>query len=218
MADLSHWDAAIDFTGKEAAALASGVDPAQSGDGPGISKPLYDRMASCYNARRLWHMRGGPQECDEPYSCEPDQMLESNEMQWLAKYGDGDDDHRFSDWLKDEVRSRFESQRFARIELARWLLAIGTTSKYKFGDMQVIAEDKQVARWPWGNHHTKSLGYLEAAAKKWWVNFDPSDMSTAPLNRDVVKWLKSEFKISENKAKSIASILRSDDVPTGPHS
>ena len=71
-------------------------------------------------------------------------------------------------------------------------------------------------RWPWGNHHTEALGHLEAAAKRWWVNYDPDDSSTAPLNQDVIDWLIKEHKTTEARAKSIASILRVDGLPSGP--
>ena len=71
-------------------------------------------------------------------------------------------------------------------------------------------------RWPWGSHQTAMLGHLEAAAQKFWVNYDPGDNTTAPTNEDVSDWLETERKISNAKAKAIASILRPEDLPTGP--
>lgn len=73
-----------------------------------------------------------------------------------------------------------------------------------------------VARWPWGSHHTEMLGHLEAAALRFWVNVDPSDNTTAPTNKEVSDWLEKERKVSNAGAKAIASILRQDDLPTGP--
>jgi len=78
--------------------------------------------------------------------------------------------------------------------------------------------------WPWGSHHTKLLGALEAAAKRYWVNFDPSDFSTAPTNETVSDWLVKNYKISEEKniskhlASTIATLLRADSLPPGPRS
>ena len=72
------------------------------------------------------------------------------------------------------------------------------------------------ARWPWGEHHTETLGHLEAAARKFWVLYDPGDFSTAPTNEMVSEWLQSERGISREKARSIASMLRPDGLPTGP--
>lgn len=77
-------------------------------------------------------------------------------------------------------------------------------------------EVRQTTRWPWGAHETKDLKALEAAAIKWWVNFDPSDHETAPRNEDVSGWLQSTHKISKTKANGIASMLRADGLPTGP--
>lgn len=71
-------------------------------------------------------------------------------------------------------------------------------------------------RWPWGNHHTESLGHLEAAANRFWVNYDPADPSTAETNETVSSWLQTEHQLSKNKADAIASMLRPDDLPTGP--
>ena len=69
--------------------------------------------------------------------------------------------------------------------------------------------------WPWGAHHTEDLGHLEAAAKKWWTNFDPSEPDTAPTNSQVANWLVNERGVSEKKAGSIASILRPASLKPG---
>ena len=73
-----------------------------------------------------------------------------------------------------------------------------------------------VARWPWGNHHTDMLGHLEAAARRFWVNYDPTDNTTAHTNAEVSEWLQSERKVSRTMADAIASMLRADGIPTGP--
>ena len=73
-----------------------------------------------------------------------------------------------------------------------------------------------VSAWPWGSHHTESLGHLAAAAEKFWKNYDPSDVSTAPTNEMVSEWLRQERGVSREKATSIASILRADGLKTGP--
>lgn len=75
--------------------------------------------------------------------------------------------------------------------------------------------EEQCTRWPWGIHHTETLGHLEAAAKRFWVNYDPTDPSTAPLNEDVIQWLMAR-KVSRNMANSIATMLRVDGLKTGP--
>ncbi len=92
------------------------------------------------------------------------------------------------------------------------------------GDAQTLASATQetpptpapVSRWPWGNHHTEALGHLEAAAKRFWVNHDPTDNTTAPTNKEVAASLQAERKLSKTLAEAIASILRLDGLPTGP--
>ena len=83
-------------------------------------------------------------------------------------------------------------------------------------DMQTAHKPKSENRWPWGLHHTESLGHLDAAARKWWVLYDPSDLTTAPTNEMVSEWLQTERNISRDKARAIASMLRPDGLPTGP--
>lgn len=71
-------------------------------------------------------------------------------------------------------------------------------------------------RWPWGAHHTELLGHLEAAARQFWVLYDPTDPSTAPTNEMVSEWLREQRGVSKDKAQAIASILRADGLKTGP--
>lgn len=71
-------------------------------------------------------------------------------------------------------------------------------------------------RWPWGAHHTVMLGHLEAAAVKWWRHYDPEAPDTAPTNEMVSDWLIEDRGVSKDKAKAIASILRADNLRTGP--
>lgn len=216
MVDLSHWDAALHFTADEAAALAVGIDPLQPENGSTKSKPTYERMQHSYDASRRWH-RDEFQQGDEPGLIDRSEMLDSIEMQWLATQEDPEDGAYFSRWLSDNNMSGLETQKFNRNEVARWLTAVGLGSCYAFQALPSSTKEEPAGHWPWGSHHTKTLGYLEAAAKHWWVNYDPADVTTAPSNKEVIDWLQKEFSISDNKANSIASMLRGDDIPTGPH-
>lgn len=69
--------------------------------------------------------------------------------------------------------------------------------------------------WPWGGHDTELLRKLDAAARKWWVNHDPDDQTTAPTNDEVAGWLK-EQGVSKRVAEVMAQMLRADGLPTGP--
>lgn len=75
--------------------------------------------------------------------------------------------------------------------------------------------NKPTGHWPWGDHHTELLGHLEAAALRFWVNYDPKDKSTAPTNDQIYDWLR-ERGVSKNMAGAMATILRLDDLPNGP--
>lgn len=77
-------------------------------------------------------------------------------------------------------------------------------------------EPSDEKKWPWGAHHTESLGHLEAAAIRFWRLYDPADPSTAPTNDMVSGWLRDERGVSKDKANAIASILRADGLRTGP--
>ena len=70
-------------------------------------------------------------------------------------------------------------------------------------------------KWPWGDHETELLQHLEAAAVRFWKNYDPDDKSTAPTNEAIWDWLE-ERGVTKNMRKAIATILRPPDVPTGP--
>ena len=72
------------------------------------------------------------------------------------------------------------------------------------------------ASWPWGKYETPLLRHLNAAAQKFWVNYDPSDASTAPTNDEVTGWLETARKCSRTQATAIATILRADGIRPGP--
>lgn len=69
--------------------------------------------------------------------------------------------------------------------------------------------------WPWGRHETDLLRKLAEAAHKFWNNYDPSDPTTAPTNKQVIDWLTAQG-ISGRTAEVMATILRADGLPTGP--
>ena len=83
-------------------------------------------------------------------------------------------------------------------------------------DRSAKVGEKPSSHWPWGNHHTATLGHLEVAAKRFWALYDPDDIGTAPTNDMVAAWLQDERGISKEKARAIASMLRPDGLPTGP--
>jgi hypothetical protein len=81
---------------------------------------------------------------------------------------------------------------------------------------EVILEEKKPYKWPWGNHNTKDLEHLAAAANRFWTLYDPSDFTTAPTNKVVADWLVTNRGVARERAGYMASILRADGLPDGP--
>ena len=221
MNNLSVWNFAIDFTGRESAALivAERPDLIESS----VSQPVLERMRRCYELARGWHLAKIAGEIDDGPA--PDTMLQSIDMQWCQVRTDiaqSQAPHYFHRWLGDGGRSDFDSQRFTRQELVRWLSSIEMQSAYSF-DLSASTSEKtgtvnsKAGRWPWGNHHTKLLGHLEAAAKEFWVQYDPANVkATAPKNDTVINWLVTERDVSHTVAGAMATILRIDGLRVGP--
>lgn len=83
---------------------------------------------------------------------------------------------------------------------------------------QIIALEKRLdakARWPWGDYETILLRHLALAAERYWVNYDPTDATTAPTNEGVKEWLVTQG-VTKTAAGMVAQILRADDLPSGP--
>jgi hypothetical protein len=74
---------------------------------------------------------------------------------------------------------------------------------------------RTVHEWPWGTHETKLLRHLADAGDRFWRRYDPADPSTGPENSHVVDWLR-ERGVSARTAEVMATILRADDLPSGP--
>lgn len=225
MEDLSHWDFAESFSGDEAAYLILGKTPNPSYQDSEVKKTavVLHRLSNDYRAAggALLGLLVKSEPCIELVlqGSLRSELMEAAFIsaqrckEWDAEMAEIE----FDGWLASND-SRFVHQTFSRTELARWLKATGLKSVYQFdiggaGDTELEPTQPQ-SRWPWGDYHTENLGHIESAIKKFWVNFDPSDNTTAPTNETVIAWLK-ERGLSENLAKSIASIIRADGLPTG---
>ena len=199
MADFSHWDCVDVFGYIEAEALIAGIDPTAVGEDESWRKtyPIHLRVTQGFLL------------ATENYSGDqPPKALLCTSMQGGA--------------TSDNPPPDIALARFHRDEIARWLMVEGISPAYQFKKLPAAAPQATdsaatpVARWPWGNYHTKLLGHLEAAARKFWVNYEPTDATTAPTISEVAKWLQDTHGVSQTKADAIASILRPDDLPTGP--
>lgn len=76
-------------------------------------------------------------------------------------------------------------------------------------------------KWPWGRHETALLLQLAEAAKRWRTedeggNYVPSDPTSAPTNEQIEHLLERNGVTSKKTREVIATILRADDLPSGP--
>lgn len=110
----------------------------------------------------------------------------------------------------------FDNLRFSAEDIAAIKAGSSSTGDVGSGELSTQESPGVVAKWPWGAHETQALRYLDAAAKQWWQRYDPADPTTAHTNEEVVGWLIKEHGVSDRLAKSIASILRADGLPSGP--
>lgn len=116
---------------------------------------------------------------------------------------------------REENSDKWKVQREVLDALDRLLSPIDNAD----GDWDSPIESKTInaGKWPWGNHETVYLRKLAAAAEKWWTLYDPADFTTAPTNDEVAAWLIAlPGKMSKNISDAMATILRPDDIPTGP--
>lgn len=223
MESLSHWDYTDEFSGKVAAALILGVDPnnlesvTTAQDRIGV---VSERMHLNYEhaLKRRYHEAFNiypedPQEIDTNL---PQELVSVKLNNLHTHWASNEDQSTFTDWLLDDLATSFESQKFSRNTLADWIDAMQLKSIYQFRLGTTHTGTDPLNKWPWGNHHTENLGHLEAAAKRYWTNYDPSDPTTASTNEEIAEWLRESRGVSKNMADSIASILRADGLRTGP--
>src|SRR6185312_415984 len=219
MADLSHWDFAENFSGYDAAALILGLEPRESDGEQWRIRVVTDRMELHYHCARErfrfvnWDIDDAPDQETKPDGLI--KLMSGRMEEWRRGHAGLYKKFPMSAWLV-EKQSQFDNQEFSRAAIARWLSAIGMNSVYSFDREQSAPVSAQAGRWPWGNHHTERLGHLEAAARRFWVNYDQTDPTTAPTSESVSAWLQSARNLSKTMADAIASILRADGLATGP--
>jgi hypothetical protein len=238
---LSKWDLSVEFLLYEAAALIVGIDPLKirtntepSRDNPRIYdyhkhpliKPAVDRMTrdllDGYDLYSAMQKGKWTHSAAEPNS---QSILRTREMEIVPL--------KIGSWCLplDQVTQAaldacdfdggvYETAKFTRTELSRWLSANRLKSAYGFDlglqTAQATAGDSKLigARWP--AHETNALTALRLATVKFWANYDPIDSNTAPFNEDVAEWLVKEHHISATLANSMATISRADGLKKGP--
>ena len=234
MDDLAHWDFAEQFTGCQAAALILGIEPSRTNTEWHRVQVVINRMALSYEAacERFTDFDLLPRNAGELESLAMMEIIESRDLflrmheSYEPNSTEADffnikeynpDSERWSWKIDVSLDVAFDRQEFSRKAIAQWLKETGFTSIYQFDKGQEKPPTKPLGRWPWGNYHTEALGHLEAAVREFWVSYDPArPKETAPKNDIVAAWLESERGVSPTLAGYMASILRADDLPTGP--
>jgi hypothetical protein len=239
---LSKWDLSVEFMLYEAAALIVGIDPVEicistepAHDNPRIYdyhdhpeiKPAVDRMKrDFFSAMDLYlAMRNGEwkHSSAEPL---PESVLRRREMEiiplrigsWCLPL-DPATQAALDTWQVEEDGT-YETAKFTRTELSRWLSVNCLKSVYGF-DLELTktvtpVDDAKLAGARWPAHETKNLTALRLAAVKWWTNYSPNDPTTAPKNEVVIEWLIKAHDLSPTLAGAMATILRADKLKTGP--
>lgn len=210
MADLSHWDFADFFTAHEIAALVAGElpDARMVHEETWETNPILRRIVEDFEAAKRRIDFDGP-------------GIYSRSLEALSA-GKTTHSKETKEWLAGP-KGEIERQVFDRTEVARWLGANQLTSVYAFDNSTKTASEAapdasrpEVGHWPWGKHHTELLGHLEAAARRFWTGYDPTDPTTANTNATVIEWLEFDRKVSRKMAQAIATMLRPDGLRTGP--
>lgn len=235
MTQFHHWDFWNEFTAEEVAALIMGIDPSELNESNRKKiKPIINRMHECYqnaidfyiehasSRQEFIETKVGSKNLKSTIHTEDEinfqknelinNMLESIVMKSALHFGVD-----VENWPKHKEIVDFNRQKFTRLEIVNWIRNNCYESEYEFEkeQKQTVLSSPQNRHWPWGEYSTELLGHLEAAAKKFWSDYK-NDHSKAPFNKQVEGWLMVERKLSESKAKAIASILRADGIPTGP--
>jgi len=101
-------------------------------------------------------------------------------------------------------------------DFAEWAKNLGLTLPEEFPQIKIQLSPVSSNKWPWGSYETKLLVMTAKAAERFWKNYDPSQPDTAPTNEQVIEWLNDNNVPSGRTAGAIASILRADNLKTGP--
>jgi len=100
---------------------------------------------------------------------------------------------------------------------AKWAGSKGWVLPLSFPQLD-IETPIHISGWPWGRYDTYLLRLLAQAAEKFWKNYDPNDPTTAPTNDEVSRWIAKQLppRLGEKTASVMATILRADELPSGP--
>ena len=230
--DYARWDLLDTFTSRQAALLISDRDPDQNPGGMSLpdsinslskqfegevvptraervswrqAQPLHPdlalRLGKINESLAEYHSQHGP---------EYEGADEVSGLQFLLQRPAPRSPHRRSHGpnLAEEVELKYTRQ-----TIRAWCERRGIRPPAFFPEERTSATGR--SGWPWGGYSTELLEELAAAARRFWVNYDPADPTTAPTNADVKNWLVDRG-VGERNAEVMATILRADGLRPGP--
>jgi hypothetical protein len=115
----------------------------------------------------------------------------------------------------DPEFGRPEIQEVRLVELAERCVMSGWYVADAFRQLSLSSASSGGGPWPWGIYETALLRNLAEAGRKFWVNYDSTDPTTAHTNQDVVDFLVGRG-VSQRIAEAMAQILRADGLRPGP--
>ena len=159
------------------------------------NRKIYPLSAIAYIACGL-----EPKEFDEIY---PEMHL-STQLKAVCR----DIEHIILDKIPDDPPPRLEDWNridFERDQAIRLINDLGVPNflaePMKLNTQNGLAEAEQ------HNYISEDLALLNEAASTFWLNADPADRDTHPINEKVIEWLKSKG-FSDASAKQGATIIR----------
>ncbi|MDP3584476.1 MAG: hypothetical protein Q8R61_05075 [Thiobacillus sp.] len=220
MMDLSHWDLVDEFSMREAACLAGGIEPLVYAELPVERRAKADLIyrqisvgyATAESAVSFSLIFGNRFDSGETlgsvfsgfsFPLPSTQLV--REVEGCLRMG-----RAFNSTILDDAPS------FSRQSLGDWFNLKGFHPIYKFAQtsMEDGREEQSVIQSPSREHVSDKLAKLNQAAAKFWANADRDDRGTHPDNAKVTAWLVDQG-FSPTLADKAATIIRPEWAPTG---
>ena len=220
-AEFKAWMGSDCFTALETAALVMGYPPSSTSQKQ--VEPILRRMRISYalavDALKVGFSPDKELAADQVFPMAPT-ALKSCAMAALTDTNNPEFKRQKTwKWLNDNSEaddqwsiSRFDTQYFERVEIARWLLAVGIHSEFPFDPVDqsnyktMKSGGADVTKTP--NRTTLMDAVEDASAKFWGVNVRPEQPDTHPSNGSVSDWLVINRSVNPSMADKIASIVR----------
>ncbi len=216
MTDLYNWKFKNEFTAQEIASLILGLEPSEA-QANQIYPALHRIEADFSRFIKNLQTKITGIEDELEYGSE---LQSSRINRILLEHTSHESKTYCCEWLDSELQ-KFQNQTFTSSDVATWEASVGNNLNFKYSfieteNLNSPDPEPQRTKWPWGEYETKNLLILEAAARKFWASYDRSKPSSAPMNKEIIHWIESEHRISNNIASAVATILRAEEVKTGP--